>query len=257
LKRISSFVNGVIVKGKYGAWGFPNATKRLFEVCEQQLIERDQQFLETSKYLHHYLRKFTFDRKWIVTEKQPVLYRRVPGVGPASDPLSVTGSFGCGGRFNMGASQVNKTAKQVFSNLAFPRGAHYSSNRSVTARKEYGDYGMPASTAITYRLTLKRRKRFKLIDVDAAVSDLEVYFAALPKIVRAGSLGGTYADIKNVIPTQLFGHWLMNACPISGVDGLRFESQVDQGGTNYCLYIPNDAACKSLLKCRKIRLNRT
>ena len=243
---VSTLLNGVIVSGQYGVWTFPNPTQKLFKYLDQQFISRDQHFYHTSQFIYSFLKNIAFDTKWIVTVKDPTLYRRVSGSGPGADPLSIVGSFGFGGRFNIGTAQAS-LGNHPFKGLSVsPRGAHYSSEDKTTARQEFGDVGMPGSTAVTYQLKLRKRKQLKLIDADMAVRDLSSIFIALPDIIQGGTLGGAYLDIKKIIPTQLFAHWLLQHCPTK-VDGIIFNSQVNPNKRNYCLHLATNEDCKKLL----------
>lgn len=253
-KKIQDIFNldGVVVWGSHGAWSFPNSIRGLFKILDKQFVQRDQHFFHTSLFIHSHLTRISFDRNWIVVEKDPVLYRRVPVSGPGSDPLSITGSFGCGGRFNIGTAQADKEAKKKMPGLVYPQPAHYTSQDRNTARKEYGDFQIPGSSAVTYELSLKARKQLRFIDADLAVKDLLFYISPLSEIVQSGRIDSTYCDVKKVIPTQLFAHWLWHECPMDRVDGIRFKSQADPEKYNYCLYLSSDAACKKLLKSKKI-----
>lgn len=244
--RISSFVKGVIVKGSHGAWAFPNEVKNLFQVFDQQLLSRDSHFLETSKYLFDFLSKTSFPQSAIQNSPAPVMYRRVSSAPPANDPLSVMGSFGTGGRLNIGGSQSSGSMTRIFKGYAAKRSALYLSEDSDTARKEYGDFGMPAATGTTYKIGYQTSQQVALIDLDLAVAQLGAYFPALSDIISKDSYGAIYGDVKVVMATQLLANWLLIESK-SKVNGIIFNSTRNIGKRNYCLYFDNDAACKDSL----------
>ena len=204
-------------------------------------------FLETSKYLFEFLSGTSFPQSCLINQVPPAFYRRVSAAPPANDPLSVIGSFGTGGRLNVGGSQSSGHMTRLFKAYAVKRAALYLSEDADTARKEFGDYGMSGSTAITHEIRLlKEDNTLKLIDLDEAVAQLEAYFPALPEIISKDSLGAIYEDIKVIIATQLLANWLLIESPIDA-DGIIFNSARSPGKKNYCLYFGNDTLCKSKL----------
>ncbi|MDQ3231437.1 MAG: RES family NAD+ phosphorylase [Pseudobdellovibrionaceae bacterium] len=245
--RIQSFVDGVIVKGSHGAWAFPNETRKLFQVLDRQFLSRDIHFLETSKYLYEFLSQTSFPANCLTSIHPSVMYRRVSSSPPANDPLSVLGSFGTGGRLNIGGSQASGRMTKLFGSYARKRAALYLSEDPTTARKEYGDYGMPGSTAITYEVTFQDPNTpLTVIDLEQAVRGLQTYFPALPAIISKDSLGAVYEDVKVVIATQLLANWLYIGSP-TPPDGIVFESTRNPGFRNYCFFFDNDDACKKIL----------
>ncbi|MBM4253798.1 MAG: RES domain-containing protein [Deltaproteobacteria bacterium] len=246
--RLQSFVEGVIVRGSYGAWAFPNEVKKLFRLLDRQLLSRDSHFLETSKYLFEFLSGTSFPESCLTHQVPLVFYRRVSSAPPANDPLSVIGSFGSGGRLNVGGSQSSSHMTRLFKAYAVKRAALYLSEDADTARKEFGDYGMPGSRAITYEIGfLKDEKNLTFVDLDEAVAHLAAYFPSLPEIVGKDSLGAIYEDVKVIIATQLLANWLTCESPVDA-DGIIFNSTRNPGKKNYCMYFSNDALCKTKLK---------
>jgi hypothetical protein len=240
----------IVVKGRHGIHIFQDIRTLQWSILKltELFSNRDSFNLAASKLLFKQLKQCSFDPKWIKKIDNPEFYRRV---GPKRDVLDTAGSLSDGGRFNIGGAQSSSQNSKAFLGIGGKRSALYLGQDVTVVRKEYGDFGMNASRAVTFSVRLRRRKYIDLIDVTLAINNLSKSIPNLKDILGADSMNGKWGDLKQPAPSQIFGHWLMNQAPV-GTIGIKFPSSHDNKSLNICLYFEDSIACKKLLIAEKI-----
>jgi hypothetical protein len=237
--------NGALIRGRVGNYLF--ADIRQLQLSSLKLAKRfaarDEYSLAASKLLFSQLIQFTFNPKWIVKLEKPKLFRRV---GRERDVLDTAGSLSDGGRFNIGGAQASSLVIKAFPNVGNKRSALYLGEDANIVRKEYGDFGVPCSVALTYVVQLKRKKNLALIDLKLVMKDLEKLIPNIGEIVEVNSMNGKWVDLKQPTPSQILGQWLMSVAP-EGTNGIRFPSSHDSKSSNICLYFNDTISCKQIL----------
>lgn len=242
----------IVVKGRHGIHIFQDIRTLQWSILKMSELfsNRDTFNLLASKLLFKQLKQCSFDLKWIKKFENPELYRRV---GPKRDVLDTAGSLSDGGRFNMGGAQSSTHTSKAFAEIGGKRGALYLGENITVVQKEYGDFGMPGSKAVTYSIQLKRKKYIDLIDATLAINSLSKSIPNIKDILGSDSMNGKWIDLKQPTPSQIFGHWLMSHSP-KGTAGIKFPSTHDTNSSNICLYFEDSAACKKLLKATQLKI---
>lgn len=233
------------IKGRHGVHLFTDIRTLQWSILNLMnfFSSRDNFNLAASKLLFSQLKQCTFDPKWVIKIEDPKLFRRV---GPGRDVLDTAGSLSDGGRFNIGGAQASSLVTKSFSGFGNKRSALYVGEDPTIVRKEYGDFDLPNSKAITYSLHLRRRKSVSLIDLKLVIKDLERSIPNIRKILGNSSMNGKWVDLKQPSPSQILGHWLIDLAP-KGTIGIRFSSYHDSKSSNICLYFNDTNSCKNLL----------
>lgn len=250
-KKIKIFLDqlNVIILAHHGTHIFKSF--RLLEQLKlrlESILKTEEHLrLSESRYLFQLLQGLKFNPNWVFKHEKPIYYRRV---GRNRDELDVAGSLSDGGRFNLGGAQTSSQFRNEFTPIGNKCGAIYLGEDIVTTQKEFGDFGMPGSTAITYQVQLKRRKYLNLIEVENVLKDLSLPIPNIRSLIGTQSMNGCWGDLKIPSPSQILGHWLMQHAEMN-VDGLRFCSTHDKNYFNVCLYMPDARAVKKLLKSQK------
>jgi hypothetical protein len=240
----------IIVKGRHGIHIFGD-----FRTLQWSMLKltgffstRDSFNLSASKLLFKQLQQCSFDLKWMRRIEQPEYFRRV---GPKRDVLDTAGSLSDGGRLNIGGAQCSSLSSKLFLGIGGKRSALYLGEDAAIVRKEYGDYEIPGSKAITYSICLKRRKSILLVDFNLAVNSLSKSIPNIKEILGSDSMNGKWGDLKQPAPSQIFGHWLMQHAPKETL-GIKFPSSHDMRSSNVCLYFDDTNTCKNILKAKKV-----
>jgi len=229
-----------------GGWLIESVRQLKAEMLRLSAHFRDQDRYRqaAAKYLVTELSHCTFEKAWLINVDRPVYFRRV---GQHRDVLDTAGSLSDGGRFNIGGAQASSRATEQLGAFCGKRSALYLGENAAIVRMEYGDFGMPGSTAITHSVSLKRRAKLNLIDIEAALNSLASQIPDLKAMVGNASMNGKWVDIKYPMPCQILGHWLIANAP-KKTEGIRFPTTHAAGGWNVCLFFADTRACKQLLK---------
>lgn len=236
----------IVIRGRHGVHLFHDfqTLKWLLLKLSADFRSRDSFNLSASRFLHEQLKNCAFDRAWLLKVDAPQYFRRV---GPDRDVLDTAGSLSDGGRHNIGGAQSSTGTSATFKPIGAKRSALYLGEDPIVVRKEYGDDGVPGSKAVTYAVTLKRRKSLLLIDASKAINDLTKTIPDIVNIVGTASMNGKWIDLKQPAPCQIFGHWLIANAPVR-TDGIRFPTAHGGKAWNVCLFFTDTKACKKTLK---------
>lgn len=240
----------IVIRGRHGIHVFRNLQALKWSILRYsaEFRSRDSFNQTTSKFLYEQLRKCEFKSDWIVKVDTPRYFRRV---GFTRDVLDTAGSLSDGGRFNIGGAQSSSIVTNLFRPIGEKRCALYVSEDASIARKEFGDAKIPRSTALTYSITLRRKKSLALIDVKRALSDLSRKIPEIRDLIGSSSMNGKWVDLKRPAPCQVFGHWLIHHAP-KNTNGIRFPSSHDDTVSNVCIFVADTVECKRILKASKM-----
>ena len=243
-------MNTIVVKGRHGIHIFQDIRSLQWTILKlsEYFSNRDTFNFLASKLLFKQLKICYFGPSWVKRFDNPIFFRRV---GPKRDVLDTAGSLSDGGRFNIGGAQTSSRSSATFNGLGGKRSALYLGENRTVVQKEYGDFAMPGSKAITYSIKLKKRKHIDLIDVTLAINALSKSIPNIKEILGSDSMNGMWVDLKQPTPSQIFGHWLMAHSP-KGTQGIRFPSTRDHKSSNICLYFEDTIGCKKLLKAELV-----
>jgi hypothetical protein len=158
-------INTIVVKGRHGIHIVQDIRSLQWTILKisEHFSNRDTFNFLASKLLFQQLKTCHFDPNWVKRFDSPEFFRRV---GPNRDVLDTAGSLSDGGRFNIGGAQTTSRSSAAFNGLGGKRCALYLGENRTVVQKEYGDFDMPGSKAVTYSIYLKRRKYIDLVGCD-------------------------------------------------------------------------------------------
>ena len=147
-------------------------------------------------------------------------------------PLSTTGSFAYGGRFNVGASQFVEYIDVK------PFAALYFANSLQCAVDEH-THGTELSPQDKKHALMPSRS-FELWDIDSVVQHLRL--PNIKNLIDQRRMLNSWGYYKVPLQSQMLGHWLKEI----GGDGVIFRSTQHPESRCVALFVKDDAHAKSL-----------
>ncbi len=151
------------------------------------------------------------------------------------EPLSIVGSFGCGGRFNVGASQKSEHFQHEMAACI------YAASSIDCAKAETGPHQNPE----IYELSLL--KPIKLWDVKALFSSLDNSESLISSIEKS-PFNMQWSLQKFPTPSQILGSALRKI----GGDGILYPSTKFSEGTVFGFFVKDGAEAEARFKATRI-----
>lgn len=195
--------------------------------------QKDADDIIKSTAFYNAIRDVKINEKFLSVKIKKELFRFA---NPKFGPLTIVGSIGDGGRFNIGSAQV----RQEFPTLT-KAGCLYCSSTPECSLKEavkpFGNHKM-------YKI--KTKKELLLWDLSSVIGSID--YPNLLDTVRASCGEALWVYIKVPAMPQILGAIVRQF----GGDGLIFESTKSPGDDNIALFFDTDDQVKELFSFEEI-----